>query len=233
MSWDPRDAFANQSLGFQTNSDQILATIKQMRDLMQQENVSAQEIAAATQLLQAAKGGGSSDGSGSLVPAFTVPLPMSPQVLTEMIYAASVPSLAQKGVLSETVLVPAGQAVTLTIPVISGTVTLFTSGLKVTANYYDPSIVADVVLDGQNISPAPYEYAVVGEDTVSSIQYTYVTQYLSGVFTNYTTTDTMITFKAEVLAVDQTLFEQQLWLPLMRRSLDVAKELASLYATGG
>lgn len=215
---------------FGFDDDQILSTVQQMRTLMQQQNVSAQEMASAVALLQAAKGATS---GGPVLPAFTVPLPLSPKVLTEMVYAASVPGLAQKGVISSTVTVPAGGTVTLTVPVLPGTVTLFVAPLEVTATYYDYSILADVFLDQQNISPTPYEYALVGPDQIQSLMYAYITQYLRGVFTNGSATSTTITFKAEVLAMDRTLFEKQLWLPLVRQSFDVAKHLASVYANGG
>jgi len=167
---------------------------------------------------------------------FVFNLGMQPQVLTELLYAVAPPGLATKGAFKFAAAAPAGKQTTILLPVLPGTVALFTAPLGVRSDFYSTSLLADVYLGTDTgtyeITSPPYLFPISDGDQIDSLQYTYITQYLEGIITNDTSTNATLVFKAEMLAVERNLFLNQFWVPLLQKMLSVAQAQASEYARG-
>ncbi|HEY3367783.1 MAG TPA: hypothetical protein VGK74_22220 [Symbiobacteriaceae bacterium] len=155
----------------------------------------------------------------------SIQLPLSVRTLNEMINAVNIPGTVQMGVWKLSVLVPAGQTVTVNQPVLPGTVTAFAEPLGVAASYYSPGIVAQVLVDDHQVTVAQ-SYAVTGEDKISMGQHYFMERGMTGVITNNTATPSLITFTVEALAINSDFFSK-FYRPLLDWSYDQLRRLAS------
>jgi hypothetical protein len=214
--------------------DRIVALAKDIDAELRRQNTSLEQLAAALNLASMASGGKSLPGPVN--PVFTIGLPFSPEMLTEMLFAAPKEmALGIKGIFTITVTVPAASGPTpgqyiLTLVPPPGYVTLFVSAFSFTATYYDPSITLDANIDGVDFTPPPYEFSFASAGTLESAKYSYVTSAAILTMTNPTTTPTTVTGKFEVIAIERNLFQSQFWLPLITLGINTVKAIASQQA---
>ena len=164
-------------------------------------------------------------------PSAALTLPMPPATLNEMINAAQIPGVATMGVDKFSLLVPAGGTVTATVPARAGRVTVSTAPMTVTASFYSILVTLRVWIDGHELTSTDYPYTLTGEDSVHFGQYFYSLRNLTATAVNNTANPTLITFKAEGLAVDQTFFKD-FYLEILKYSYQRLRELA-MVANGG
>lgn len=176
------------------------------------------------------KMGSKATATGAL-PVLT--LPMSPKTLNEMVNAADLKGVATMGVWKLKVTVPAGQIVTVTQPVLPGTVHVFMAPLGVTATYYSDAITATVMVDGNLVTPPPETYAINAADQLPLGQSYYMTRGMVGTITNATSTSTTITFAVEALAIEKDFFNTQFYKPLIDFGIGALKQLADHAGGGG
>lgn len=218
---------------FEPGELEYLARILQSLDAMATElravTRQLQVVAASLAGIPAAREAGVPERPPIPLPALQ--LPLSPPILNQMINAANLPGVATMGVLKLSTTVPAGSTVTVSVPVLPGTVAVFMTPLQVTATFYSAAITANVFVDGKEVTSRTFQYAITGEDRVEFGQYYYMFKGLIGEITNNTATSTTITFKVEVLAIDRRFFDG-FYQPLIGHSYRAMAELAQLL-TGG
>lgn len=203
----------------------VVPLLQEIRDDLQAIADRLEAVAGALAAIPSAVQG--PDGRRVPLPLPALQLPLSPPVLNQMINAANIPGASKIGVWKLTVNVPAGQTVVVTVPVLPGTVAVFAAPLVVTATYYSSQITADVWVDGNDVTPAPYEYAITGDDQIDFGQYYYMRIGLQGTITNNSASTTLITFKVEVMAIQRDFFES-FYTPLIQHSVDTLRALADL-----
>lgn len=164
-------------------------------------------------------------------PSAALQLPLPPATLNEMINAAQIPGVATMGVDKFSLVVPAGATVTATVPARAGRVTVSTAPMSVTASFYNILITLRVWIDGHELTSTDYPYTLTGEDSVHFGQYFYSLRNLTATVVNNTAVGTIITFKSEGLAVDQTFFKD-FYLEILKFSYHRMRELA-MVANGG
>ena len=204
----------------------VVPLLTQIRDELAQVVGELQNTAKALAELSAALQGRALQSTGGKVPLPALTLPLSPTTLNQMVNAADIPGTSKIGVWKLSVNVPAGQTVVVNVPVLPGTVAVFAAPLEVTATYYSSQITADVWVDGNDVTPAPWEYAITGDDQIDFGQYYYMRIGLTGTITNNSTTSTLITFKVEVMAIDSTFFDK-FYKPIIQYSVDARQSLAN------
>lgn len=148
---------------------------------------------------------------------FVVGFPIPPNVLTSLLYALwrSNPGLIQPGIFKVVVSVPANSTVTVTVPVLPGTVHLFTGPVRIQSTYYDPAIQIEIVVDDFNLSPPPYLYVLDSADIIHSVLFMYIERYLMARIRNNTAVSFTGSVAVDAMAMDQTFF-RRFWLPLMQ-----------------
>jgi hypothetical protein len=203
---------------------QVVPLLTQIRDDLQAVTQALQSVAKALAALPTTAQ--TVGGKSIPVPLSALTLPLSPEILNQMVNAANIPGTSRIGVWKLTVTVPAGQTVVVTVPVLPGTVAVFAAPLIVTATYYSSQIIADVWVDGNDVTPYP-EYQITGDDQIEFGQYYYMRIGMQGTITNNSPTTTVITFKVEVMAIQQDFFES-FYVPLIQHSVDSMKLLADI-----
>lgn len=186
--------------------DRILAKLEEISsriDLTARQLQSLAGMMAAVPSTQQAEAA----GNRQITPLPVLTLPLSPPVLNQMINAANLPGVAVMGVDQISVLVPAGNTVTVTIPTRPGTVAVATSPIRVSASYYSSAITIDFFVDGRSVTSQDYQYSLTGEDAVDLGQYYYAYQAIVAIIANKSATDTTLFGKFEGLAIERGFFE--------------------------
>lgn len=167
--------------------------------------------------------------------ALSLPLPIPPATMTEMLYAlaSQYPDLLKRGIFKLSVSVPAGSTVVVVQPTLPGTVNLFVAPLGVTADNYSTGIIADVKVDGYDITPVGVEYTIDSADQIQAALYTFIQTALTATIQNTTATSTIVTFSVEVVAVATDLFFNQFWMPIVIYGYNTLRQIGNAVRSGG
>jgi hypothetical protein len=219
------------------DDDAILAEIlKTEKTIARRLGIADEELAITPP--QPAGGSPGQPGAQARRPSLTVNVPFLPSTLTDMLFAsARSEQVGIKGVFTIQATVPAASGTTpgtytLDLAPPAGYVTLFTSPFSVTATSYSYDLFVDLVIDGQNLTTAPYEVALGSPMTFDMARYAFIENLATITLTNYSTASSTVSGFFQVIALEQNLFRKRLWLPLISGGLALAKDVAAITQGG-
>ena len=159
-------------------------------------------------------------------------LPIRPQTLNELMAAANLTGQIVKGIATETLVVDAGQSTSLSLSGDPAQVFVYVQPIKVRSTYYDPTITAQVTVDGKPVILPGTVFSVQGPAEVSLGQFYYVRNSITITITNGSDTDILIFGETEYLAITTSYFNE-VFQPLLARGMDDLQAAALAQYQGG
>jgi hypothetical protein len=188
------------------------------------------EIGQSNQYLAKLVGTPPPSASGAAVsPTPVVAIPVDPEVVNRILTFARFLGVAQTVLFTVSLTCPPGPTpTTFSFQIPANKVDLFVQSGRVVTDYASPSLLVDLNIDGADLTPPPFEAALVEPSLPIELGQFYYAQ--SGIqlnITNQTQTTAHVSASLGVLRLDQDFFFNRFYQPLIRRQVELAQQYAA------
>jgi hypothetical protein len=163
-------------------------------------------------------------------PQAVVAIPVDPEVVNRILTFARFLGVAQTVMFTVSLTCPTGTTTAFSFQVPTNKVDLFVQAGRVVTDYTSPYLTVDLDIDGQDLTPPPFEAALVEPVIPVELGQFYYAQ--SGIqlnINNTSGTTAHVSASLGVLRIDQDFFFNKFYQPLIRRQVALAQQ----YAAGG
>jgi len=161
-------------------------------------------------------------------PAPVVAIPVDPEVVNRILTFARFLGVAQTVLFTVSLSAPSGQTTTFSFAIPQNKVDLFVQPGRVVTNYASPSLLVDLRIDGTDLTPPPFEAALVEPALEVDLgQFYFAQNQIQINVTNNSGTTAEVSASLGVLRIDQDFFFNKFYVPLVRKQVALAEQYAA------